>query len=375
MPFIRIPGLINAFVVENVRQLRELERHEHVSPVLSQEGGLLHRVLASRVGRDLLCAEKELPRVLHGSVAALRGFEPDTLSITGGELYKMASYVAGSDRGDDLEVTVQRWVARRFNPHYESSPSVGAAARLLGRWHRRGPLSAFACLARGRLDDARALLSSSVACDLQAAYAPILLLPYIVMCLDRMRVLAQDPLVGERLSAELVVAGCLAAPRLAFRSCTKPVEVSFSRRPLPAHTLLILPTRRLRATGDGSSGFGGDDSSRYPALRLIRRLLTQVWTASRDVYHPAARSAVGVGLARTLPVQHRPITPEPTLIFELSRLSDATPRLSGATTRLAQASLPLPEAGPPGAARRGPRRTRRRRALRAVQPVEPGAPL
>jgi hypothetical protein len=361
MPFIRIPGLINAFVVENVRQLRELERHQHVSAELSQEGGLLHRLLASRLGRDMLGAEKELPQVLQGSVEALRGFEPDALSITGGELYKMASYVAGSDRGDDLEIVVQRWVARRFNPRYESSPSVGAAARLLGSWHRRGPFSAIACLARGRLDDARALLSSSVAADLQGAYAPILLLPYIVMCLERMRVLARDPLVGERLSAELVVAGCLAAPRLAFRSCTKPVEVSFSRRPLPAHTLLILPTRRLRATGDGSSAFGGDDSSRYPALRLIRRLLTQVWVASRDVYQPAARPCVEVGFELTLPVQDRPITAETTLIFELSRVSEASPRLSAAS--------------PTRAARSGPRRSRRQRTLRTVQPIEPGARL
>src|SRR5690606_6643397 len=52
MPFIRIFGLINAFVVENVRQQRELERHEHVSAILSSEGGLVHRVLASRFARD-----------------------------------------------------------------------------------------------------------------------------------------------------------------------------------------------------------------------------------------------------------------------------------------------------------------------------------
>jgi len=119
-------------------------------------------------------------------------------------------------------------------------------------------------------------------------------LPYIVKCLERMRQIAHDPAVGGSLSAEMVVAGCLASPRFAFRTCKKQVEVSFSKRPLPADTLVILPARRLGATADGSSAFGSEDAARYPALRLIRRLLTRVWIASRDVYFPATRNVTEV---------------------------------------------------------------------------------
>jgi hypothetical protein len=340
MPFIRIPGLINALVVQNIRQQRELERNQHVSTVLSPEGGLLHRLLTARLWREMFCSERELPAVTHASSPALADFEPDELPIAGRELYKMASYVAGSDRGDDIESVVQCWLARRFNPRYESTPSVCAAARLLGSWHRRGRMSAFVCLASGRLGAAQALLSSSVAPDLHAAYAPSLLLPYIVKCLERMRKLARDPMIGARLSPELVVAGCLAAPRVTFRCCTKPVKLSFLARPLPAHTLVILPARRLRATGDGSSAFGGDDGGLYPALRLIRRLLTQVWTQSRDVYHPAARSTLELQLDAALlasRVEERQHKPKTTLIFQLSRRLEVnrreTSRRAGASAR------------------------------------------
>jgi hypothetical protein len=127
-----------------------------------------------------------------------------------------------------------------------------------------------------------------------------------------MRRLARNPLMSERLSPELVVSGCISAPRLVFRCCTKEVEVSFLAHPLPAHTLLILPARRLRATGAGSSAVGSDDSSRYPALRLIRRLLTQVWISSREVYHPKARAyvptdtATDIATERLAPVHRLP---------------------------------------------------------------------
>jgi hypothetical protein len=129
---------------------------------------------------------------------------------------------------------------------------------------------------------------------LHAAYAPTLLLPYIVKCLERMRQIASDPTLSECLSPEMVVAGCLASPRFAFRTCTADVEVSFSARPLPQNTLVILPTRRLRSSCDGSSASSCEDQSRYPASRLIRRLLTRVWIASREVHNPAAQSLSAV---------------------------------------------------------------------------------
>ncbi|HTV21930.1 MAG TPA: hypothetical protein VMG12_24740 [Polyangiaceae bacterium] len=293
MPFIRIFGLINAFVVENVRQQRELERHEDVSPVLSSEGGLLHRMLASRFAKDMGFSDGELP-ALESTTEDANDFGAEALPIHSGEIYKMATYVAGGDPREDIEVIVQRWVARRFNPRYEPSEAACSAARLIGGWHRRGPLTALACIWQGRLNDAKALVGASVPPDLHVAYAPTALLPYIVKCLERMRQVAGDPTISSTLSAEMVVAGCLASPRFAFRTCKREIEVSFSGRPLPADTLVILPARRLGATGDGSSAFGSEDAARYPALRLIRRLLTRVWVASRDVYYPATRSVVEV---------------------------------------------------------------------------------
>jgi hypothetical protein len=125
-------------------------------------------------------------------------------------------------------------------------------------------------------------------------------LPYIVKCLERMRQLAKDEATSECLSPEMVVAGCLTPPRLVFRTCKADVEVSFTTRPLPANTLVILPARRLRASADDSSAFGSDDVSRYPALRLIQRPLTRVWIASREVHHPAAQSLSAVAARATV---------------------------------------------------------------------------
>lgn len=314
MPFIRIFGLINAFVVENVRQQRELERHEHVSAILSSEGGLVHRVLASRFARDLGLADGELPALDGSALAADNDFGAEALPIHSGEVYKMATYVAGGDPREDLEVIVQRWVARRFMPRYEPSASVCAAARLVGGWHRRGPLTALACIVGRRLSDARSLLDASVPPDLHVAYAPTALLPYIVKCLERMRQLAQDSAAGESLSAEMAVAGCLAPPRFVFRTCKADVHVSFSERPIPAGTLVILPARRLGERDDAVCG--SEDESRSPAVRLVRRLLTRVWIASREVHYPAARSVSSVT---------RPAELEPTLPLPLMRRAAEKP--------------------------------------------------
>jgi hypothetical protein len=294
MPFIRIFGLINAFVVENVRQQRELEQHAHVSPVLSSDGGLLHRVLASRFAKDMGFSDGELPALESSSDLAGQDFGADVLPIHSGEVYKMATYVAGGDPREDVEVIVQRWVARRFTPRYEPSPAVADAARLIGGWHRRGSLTALGSIWGNKLSQAKALIGQSVPPDLHVAYAPTSLLPYIVKCLERMRQLASDAAISECLSPEMVVAGCLTPPRFVFRTCKADVEVSFTTRPLPENTLVILPARRLRASDDSSSAFGSDDVSRYPALRLIQRLLTRVWIASREVHQPAAQSLAAV---------------------------------------------------------------------------------
>jgi hypothetical protein len=290
MPLIHIPGLINAFLVENLAQLRELESHPHVSPTLSSQGGLLHRTLASPLVSRLRRPDLEWSALARAPVAAVRARAANALPITGGELYRMASYVAGNHRGDDLEITVQRWLARRFTPRYEASAATRAAARLIGGWHRRGALRALASAASGHLSEAERLIASSLTGDGAELCAPLLLLPQIVMGLERMRKLARDPRVGARLSPERVVAACIDAPRFAYRTCTRQVEVSFLPRPLPAHTLLVLPARRLCAS-EGSA-FERDASRTPPALRLLERLLTEVWVASRDVYGPhAARSS------------------------------------------------------------------------------------
>jgi hypothetical protein len=265
-----------------------------VSAVLSSDGGLLHRVLASRFAKDMGFCDGELPALATPSDASEQDFGADALPIHSGEVYKMATYVAGGDPREDVEVIVQRWVARRFTPRYEPTPAVADAARLIGGWHRRGSLTALGAIWGSKLSQAKALIAQSVPPDLHVAYAPTSLLPYIVKCLERMRQLANDPAVSECLSPEMVVAGCLTPPRFVFRTCKADVEVSFTTRPLPEGTLVILPARRLRASADSSSGFGIDDASRYPALRLIQRLLTRVWIASREVHHPAAKSVSAV---------------------------------------------------------------------------------
>src|SRR5262245_49852965 len=124
MPFIRIFGLINAFVVENVRQQRELERHEDVSPVLSSDGGLLHRVLASRFAKDMGFSDGELPALERTLETMDHDFGAEALPIQSGEVHKMATYVAGGDPREDIEVVVQRWLARRFRPRYEANDGV-----------------------------------------------------------------------------------------------------------------------------------------------------------------------------------------------------------------------------------------------------------
>jgi hypothetical protein len=291
MPFIRIFGLVNAFVVDNAQQRRELEQHEHVSPVRSSEGGIVQRMLASGFAQDIGWGAGELPTLAPTSQPADNDFGADALPIHSGEVYKMATYVSGGDPREDLEVIVQRWLARRFKPRHEASASERAAARLIGGWHRRGPLTALAWVCAGRRAQARARLASSVPADLHVAYAPAVLLPYIVKCLERMRQLASDSTLSGALSPEMTAACCLAAPRFAFRTCRADVEVSFADRPLPANTLVILPARRSGASASAAMAAVSDEWTRSPAMRLIQRLLTRVWVESRDVHRPVAVQA------------------------------------------------------------------------------------
>lgn len=362
MPFIRISGLINAFVVENARQQRELEQHADVSSVLSSDGGLLHRVLASRFTRDMGFSDGELPALPSSSDEPKPDYAADVLPIHSGDVYQMATYVAGRGTRDDIEVIAQRWLARRFTPRHEATPAVAEAARLIGGWHRRGPLAALGSIWGNELNRAKALLGQTVPAHLHIAYEPAKLLAHIVKCLERMRQMAGDPALTECLSPEMVVAGCLAPAGFVLRICKADVEVSFSTRPLPANTLLILPLRRLGASADASA-FGSDDASLSPAVRLMQRLLTRVWIASREIHQPAAKSLSAVmsrvamqptsakaadqsAFTRNGVTQsHRVVLPPPDAVFEpAARLAhvvaDAT--LQSASSELSNLTHTLP---------------------------------
>jgi len=287
MPLIRIPGLVQLFIVENTRQLGELNGHPHVSRVLSPKGGLLHRLVASRISRDLRFREGELPAFQRQGSEARRARQEELerhleqAPVDGAELQGMARFVAGRSDEAALELAVQQWVGKLFNPRYQASPALRAAARLLETWPRRDPLTALGARASGRLERAKRLLSAAVGGDLHGVHATSLTLPNLLASLERMRELARDPSSSRRFSPEVIAARSLAGPSAVLRSCTKEVRVSFRQRPLPAHTLILLPLRRLHAgTANDRIAFMTGEWSRCPAHRLIQRLLAEVWIAS-----------------------------------------------------------------------------------------------
>jgi hypothetical protein len=287
MPLIRIPGIVQLFIVENTQQLGELNRHPHVSRVLSPKGGLLHRLVASRISRDLRFPEGELPAFQRQGNEARRARQEalerqlEQTPVDGAELQGMARFVAGRSDEDALGLAVQQWVGKLFNPHYQASPALRAAARLLESWPRRDPLTALGARASGRLERAKRRLAAAVGGDLHGVHATSLTLPNLIASLERMRDLARDPSLRGRFSPEVIAARSLAGPGAVLRSCTKEVRVSFLQRPLPAHTWILLPLRRLHAgTADDGIAFLTGEWSRCPAHRLIQRLLAQVWIAS-----------------------------------------------------------------------------------------------
>jgi hypothetical protein len=202
------------------------------------------------------------------------------------------------------------------------------------------------------LNDAKTLLAASVPADLHVAYSPTVLLPYIVKCLERMRQLADESRVSASLSAEMIVAGCLTPPRFVFRTCKRDVQVSFASQPIPADTLVILPARRLSAAADSPSAFGSEDASRYPAIRLIRRLLTRVWIASREVHAPAARSIQSVTQRAALqptakqPAARRRFTQD-VIVEQLTALQAAAVEAAAQEIGSAQLDAQPPPSGEP----------------------------
>jgi hypothetical protein len=284
---LRIKGVIQALIVGDIEQVRELNGHPLVSRVISPQGGLVHRLLATRIAEDLRFPEGSLPVFQRRGSDARRSRQEEleralaATSTAGPELAELAAFVTGKRGKKELEVIAQRWAGKLFDPAYRADRKSYRAARLLDGWVRRDPISAALLSRFGVLRRAKDLLLERAGGDLHAVHATSLALPNIIASLERMRKLASQPRLRERLDAPALAARSLAAPPALLRCTQGEVKVSFRDQPIPQHTLVVFPLRRIHdGTASDDIAFLGGEWSRCPARRVVLRLLEEVWAAS-----------------------------------------------------------------------------------------------
>src|SRR5580692_9106724 len=248
--------------VRNVLRLRKMLR-------IFSLNGRLFPTLLPRTNPSRAAAQNELWSRLN--------VKADEVKHGPAQLEPLAEWVRGIGTAEKLNLLVQQSVGRLFVETFTATEESWAAActvleaasssnvlRMLG-WH-----------ISGKLERAKALLSSMVNGDLSAVNGIGVALHHIVDGLHQMRQLAADPAKGAQLAVDAVVDECLFAPGNVMRLVTADAEVGGC--PFKKGAFLIL------SLGSASKGEANRDLvflsqswSRCPAENWVPALLEGVW--------------------------------------------------------------------------------------------------
>jgi len=193
------------------------------------------------------------------------------------ELEPLAAWVRGTGAAEAIGPLVQQCVGRLFVEDFTSTEESWAAACLMLEASSSSDVAKLLLLQiSGKLDRAKALLSSMVNGDLSAVNGIGVALHHIVDGLHRMRQLAADPAKGAQLAVDAVVDECLFAPSNVMRLATADAEVGGCPFKKGAFLILSLGSAS-KAKANRDLVFLSQSWSRCPAENWVPALLEGVW--------------------------------------------------------------------------------------------------
>ena len=191
------------------------------------------------------------------------------------ELEPLAEWVRDAGAAEDIGPLVQQSVGRLFVDDFVATKESWDAARvILEASTSSDAVKMLSWRASGKLDRAKALLSSMVSGDLSAVNGIGVALHHIVDGLHRMRELAADPKDGRAIDA--IVGECLFAPGSVVRLAK--ADGTAGGCPFRKGSLFVL--KLVGATQGGANRdlvFLNKSWSRCPAESWVPALLEGVW--------------------------------------------------------------------------------------------------
>jgi hypothetical protein len=290
----RIPGIRDLAVVTDPEEIRSVSNDQRFDRNFAGPVSLGNRMLIRNMLRIFSVNGKLFPTMLPRT-DSIRAAAQDRLwsrlnavadEIRPGpvELEPLAAWVRGNGAAaaqigpsDRIGPLVQQSVGRLFVDDFTSTnESWAAACMLLEASSSSNFLKMFWWRITGRLERAKALLSSMVNGDLFAVNGIGIALHHIVDGLKKMRQLAADPATRAQLTADAVVDECLFAPRGILRLATTDGEIAAC--PFRKGSLFILALAgAAQGTANRDLVFLSRSWSRCPAESWVPALLEGVW--------------------------------------------------------------------------------------------------
>ena len=287
---IRIPFLVDVVLVDDPREMAELNRSPEISRIIAGDGGFLHRVIHRRIYRTLCVGAEPLP-VFAGRASEARATRQATLEkalahydvrtpAVAGDIERLGRYVATGVAERSPGVSVQQTVGRLFRPDYLATPATYEAARVISQWPQANPVKALWWRCSGTLARSKALLWEQAAQDPACIHATAIAFHNLVPAVERLRETARDAAAATR-PAQDVVRACLIAPATLLRSATGPVRVPSLKRPLRKGTLVVFKLGAMHErTHDPALAFARGEWNQCPGHDAVPRLLEAIWTTA-----------------------------------------------------------------------------------------------
>jgi hypothetical protein len=294
---IRIPLVLDVVLVDQLRQIGEIDASPHLSRAVHQGGPLVNRLLSRRVARAFKVGPAPLPTFTERADAKRAAQQQATEArlaraaagppMPASDLTMLSDYVNG--RGDvvDVGIVVQGVLGRLFDAGYRATRDTYEASRLVPQFPRAMPHRAWWWRLSGKLARSQKLLAAAAKDDPVAIHATTNTVHNVVETLTRMRAFAAEG--NARVPAPVAVARCLAAPPALLRWCTAEMRVPGLARPIRPGTLVVLRLGRAHdVLHDAESPFLVGAWNQCPAHRYVTALLEAVWTdASRRADSPS----------------------------------------------------------------------------------------
>jgi hypothetical protein len=294
MKRLRIPGLFDVLKVDRAAAIRQLATDRGMDRAFLQRRPLLNGWLIGKALRILSSGGKQFPTMraidadgrAQGQAALWERLNVLAPHFRTGpdELGALAHWVAGSGDDEVLGLLLQRLIGRLFNRDFVATAETWNAAMIVGGslgdgqtlrklWWRIG----------GRLDKAKALMSSQFDGDLAGVHATTVAIHNMVKGLRDMRVLfaaSAQAGVPDADGTKAMIRHCLHAPKVVLRQAGQAGSVDGC--PYAPSTLILLELESAyRREGDVSMVFLDQAWSRCPAEQWVPAVLEGVWIRGR----------------------------------------------------------------------------------------------